>query len=51
MRYLIIHKGKVFYTSWFDVENFFAPGMIVIDLAIDRYFVGGGWIEIEEDSL
>ena len=51
MRYYIHYKGSVFTTNWFDVENHFQLGMIVIDTFKRLYYVGGMWIEIEEDHL
>ena len=55
MRYLIIDKGQeceVFYTEWFTVDNYFAEGMIVIDLWEHKYMRKKGiWIEIQYDHL
>ncbi len=51
MRYYIQHKGTVFTTHWFDIENNYEPGMIVIDTLKGLYYMGGEWIEVIEDSL
>jgi len=52
MRYLVIINNEVFYTEWFDEENFFSEGMIIIDLATDQYMrMPGKWRSITEDHL
>jgi hypothetical protein len=52
MRYLIVSDQEVFYTEWFESENNFVDGMIVIDLATDKYMIEEGlWREIQEDHL
>lgn len=51
MRYYIIHKGEIFTTNWFDRENFYVLGMTVIDTRKNKYYMGGNWIKIDEDSL
>ena len=49
--FTIIHENKVFYTNYFDVENLYIEGMIVINNLNDTFFDGKNWQEIEEDHL
>lgn len=52
MNYLIIYQGKAFYTNWYDYENNYVLGMIVINLfTVKISFDGKTWNEIEEDHL
>lgn len=52
MRYLIIYNGTASYTQWFETENNYCEGMIVIDFVKDVVtFDGKTWKEIEEDNL
>lgn len=52
MRYLIIDiSGHVFYTSRFDIENHYVPGMIVVDTQTRTVYDGDGWKLIEIDRL
>lgn len=51
MRYYIIHKGEIFTTNWYDKENNYVFGMTVIDTETNKYYMGGNWINIIEDSL
>ena len=52
MNYLIIHDGVPFYTNWFDTDNNFVDGMVVINLIRGMYTKNGyHWFEIEEDSF
>ena len=49
--YTIIHENKVFYSDYFDEENLFVKGMIIINNLNDTFFDGVSWQEIEEDHL
>ena len=49
--FTIIHENKVFYTNYFDFENLYVDGMIVIDNINNIFFDGKSWQEIEEDHL
>jgi hypothetical protein len=49
--FTIIHENKVFYSNYFDVENLYVRGMIVINNINDTFFDGKNWQEIEEDHL
>lgn len=53
MTYLIIDPSNTpFYTNWFDPENHFIQGMIVINLLKGQYSINGFfWLNIEEDFL
>lgn len=52
MRYLIIIDGQAFLTNWYDYENHYVKGMIVINTNnFTITFDGITWKEIEEDSL
>lgn len=53
MQYLIITKlYPPFYTKWFDKENHFVDGMLVIDLFIGSYTTDGeNWHTIQMDHL
>lgn len=52
MKYLIINNNEVFYTNWFDKDNNYVPGMIVVNLLLDEYTTDGvKWQTVEEDSL
>lgn len=53
MRYIVIHDNNPtpVYTNWFDEENNYEEGMVVIDLWNHVYFDGKKWTEIEEDNL
>ena len=53
MRYIIITQGNPpFLTPYFEPENHFAPGMIVIDRHNMTYTVDGvEWTSLEEDHL
>ena len=52
MNYLIIDKNEVFYTQWYQYENHYVEGMIIIDLASNLYTVDGKiWFDIEMDHL
>ena len=52
MNYTVIYDGKVFHTKWFEPENNWVPGMIVIDRAASKYTTDGVlWVEIPEDHL
>lgn len=47
----IIHENKVFYTNYFDIENIYVEGIIVINNNNNTYFDGNEWQEIEYDHL
>ena len=52
MRYLVIIDGQAFLTNWYDYENNYQSGMIVVDA--DNYLItfdGITWEEIKEDNL
>lgn len=52
MRYLIIHNGEAFFTKWFEYENHYNEGMIVINTNnMTITFDGLTWTEIQEDNL
>lgn len=58
MKYLIIHTDPTtgeqcaFFTHWYQYENHFQPGMIVVDRTQGLItFDGETWQDIEEDSL
>lgn len=52
MSYIIIYDGKAWYTDWYDYENNYKPGMIIIDIHRDRFSVDGTtWKKIEYDHL
>lgn len=52
MRYIIINNGLVSYTKWFEAENHFIDGMIIIDLVEDKFTTDGiTWQNIEFDHL
>lgn len=53
MSYLIITPDHhAFLTNWFDVDNHYSPGMIVIKLWAQVYTADGvTWQELKEDSL
>ena len=54
MQYLIIPPGpeKPFYTNWFEPENHFSAGMLVIDLLWDHFTDDGvNWLPIQFDHL
>lgn len=54
-QYLIYYKSAeypCYYTHWYDYENNYEPGMIVIDLLNHKFTDDGiAWKEIEEDRL
>ncbi|MEI6410265.1 MAG: hypothetical protein WCR52_12835 [Bacteroidota bacterium] len=53
MRYLIFQQGeKPFFTNWFDPENMFVAGLVVVDLQTQKFTDDGvNWIEVEFDTL
>lgn len=52
MNYLIIYEGKAFYTNWYEHENHYQPGMIVINLLSHEFSDDGISFEpIEQDHL
>jgi len=53
MKYLIIPKNsKPFLTDWFDYENNYVKGMMVINCTKSLFTIDGkNWEELEEDSL
>ena len=52
MKYLIIYEQAAFYTNWYDYENHYEQGMIIIDRACDMItYDGENWHEIEDDHL
>ncbi len=57
MRYLIITKDQddkqiAFLTNYYDYENHYKPGMIVIDSSrASVSFDGQTWEEVQEDHL
>lgn len=58
MKYLIIYTDQVtgnqsaFFTHWYQPENHYQPGMIVIDRTQGLItFDGETWQDIEEDNL
>ena len=58
MRYLVITisdiagNKDVFFTEWFEPENHFVPGMVVIDTHKNIFTDDGQvWQEIEFDHL
>jgi len=53
MKYLILNHGKPFFTTYYDKQNHFVEGMIIIDPYTDRYSIDGGdtWMPIEDDEL
>ena len=52
MNYLIVYNGEAFYTNWFDKENNYVKGMVVVNLLSHQYTINGGdWFEVQEDSL
>lgn len=52
MNYLIIYKKESFYTNWYDFENNYQKGMIVINLLLDQIsFDGITFHEIIQDHL
>lgn len=58
MKYLIIHTDPTtgeqcaFFTHWYQYENHYQSGMIVIDRTQGLItFDGETWQDIEEDSL
>ena len=52
MRYLVTTEGyPAFLTKWFDPKNHFIPGMVVYDLAENKYTTDGkNWNEIKIDQ-
>lgn len=51
MKYIVINNNEVFYTDWFDIDNHYVDGMIVINRATDLYYNGYAWFDIMEDHL
>lgn len=58
MKYLIIYtdpttgEQSAFFTNWYQYENNWQPGMIVVDRTRQLItFDGETWQDIEEDSL
>jgi len=53
MQYIIITPGHApFFTKWFDKENNFIDGMIVIDAIIGSYTTDGeNWHTMQIDHL
>lgn len=52
MNYTIIFEGKVAYTDWFESENNYVKGMIVINNYRHSYTTDGiVWADIECDHL
>ena len=53
MRYLIIVSNSfAFYTDWYDYENDYISGMVVVDRVKHVIsFDGQAWKEIQEDHL
>lgn len=52
MKYLIIVDKEAFLTNWYEYENNYSAGMIVVDA--DKHLVtfdGINWKQIEEDHL
>ena len=50
MRYLIVAKDDLFYTNWFNPDNYVA-GMVVVDLFTGKHYSDGKWLEIKGDVL
>ena len=52
MNYLIMYKGQVWYTNWYDKENNYMDSMTIVNLLSDKYTTDGeNWEDVEEDSL
>ncbi len=58
MKYLIIYTDPTtgeqgaFFTHWYQYENHYQPGMVVVDRTQGLItFDGETWQDIEEDSL
>jgi len=52
MNYLIIYMNRAFYTNWFDAENNFMEGMIIVNQLTGKIsFDGIEWNEITQDHL
>lgn len=51
MKYLIFYNNEVFYTKWFDEENNYVEGMLVVNVQSDKYFNGKEWLDIKFDHL
>ena len=52
MNYLIIQKESAFFTNWYDYENNYSSGMIVINLLKGEVtFNGVEWQNITQDHL
>ncbi len=50
MTYLIIHNNEAFFTNWYDYENNYVPGMIVI-IGGKISFDGITFTKIPQDHL
>lgn len=52
MTYTIIYKGEVWHTNWYDSQNNYREGMVVINRLNNTYTSDGlNWKEITEDNL
>ncbi len=52
LQFLIIHKGKAFYSNVYSFENNYIQNMVVFDLANGFYCTDGNtWKQIEIDHL
>jgi hypothetical protein len=52
MTYLIIYKNTASYTNWYDYENNYIEGMIVVNLLSDKFTIDGiNWNEVKQDHL
>lgn len=52
MRYIIIPKDSApFMTEWFEPDNHYQPGMVVINTHIHHYYAGDMWHPLNFDYL
>ena len=52
MEYLIIINDSGYYTNWYDYENTYTKGMIVINISTNMISMDGKeWKVIEFDNL
>lgn len=51
-RYLILYDSKSFYTDWYEYENNYSKGTIIVDFYTHKVtFNGVDWVDIEDDNL
>ena len=50
-KYIIYDGYDIWHTNWFNQENHYQEGMIVIDIYTGKWLNGKKWQDIEEDYL